>query len=120
MTNTSSPSIKAEIVSAPAISNMTVTPVGPNMFSLNLNLILVVRFPNSNEGQGQNELLGSTVVEQPAVSNITPSSTVELIYASGEKPEAGGETTAFQDFVKAHGYPPQSRAVLSEWVQNQQ
>ena len=31
MTNTNSPSLKAEIVSAPAISNMTVTPVGKSM-----------------------------------------------------------------------------------------
>jgi len=117
MTNTDSPSIKAEILSAPAISNMTVTPVGKNMFSLNLNVVLVVRFPGVGEGAEQYELLVSTAV-QP-VSNDTPISSSELMYANGEKPEAGGETSAFNDFVHVHSYPPPSRQVLSEWVQSQ-
>ena len=118
MTNTSSPSIKAELVSAPAISNMTVTPVGKNMFSLNLNVVLVVRFPGVGEGAEQNELLVSTAV-QP-VSHDTPTSASELMYANGETPELGGESVAFNDFVRAHSYPPPSRQVLSEWAQSQQ
>ena len=118
MTNTSTPSIKAEIVSAPAISNMTVTQVGRNMFSLNLNVVLVVRFPGVGEGTEQNELLVSTAIQH--IANDTPMSSSELMYASGEKPDAGGETSAFNDFVRAHSYPPPSRQVLSDWVQSQQ
>lgn len=118
MTNTSSPSIKAEIVSAPAISNMTVTPVGRNMFSLNLKVVLVVRFPGIGEGAEQNEVLVSTAIQH--ISNGTPISSSELMYANGEKPEAGGEISAFNDFVRSHDYPPPSRQVLSDWVQSQQ
>jgi hypothetical protein len=112
------PELKVEIVSAPAISNMTVVPVGKNMFSLNLNVVLVVRFPGVGEGAEQTELLISNAV-QPA-SHDTPIRSSELMYANGEKPEAGGETSAFNDFVHAHSYPPPSRQVLSEWVQSQQ
>jgi hypothetical protein len=118
MTNTSPPSIQAEIVSAPAISNMTITPVGRNMFSLNLNVVLAVRFPSAGEGAEQNELLVSTALQH--ISNDTPVSSSELMYANGEKPEAGGETSAFNDFVRVRSYPPPSRQVLSDWVQSQQ
>ncbi len=118
MTYTNSPSIKAEIVSAPAISNMSVTSVGRNMFSLNLNVILVVRFPGIGGDAEQNELLVSTALQH--ISNDTPTSSSELMYANGEKPEPGGETSAFNDFVRIHSYPPPSRQVLSEWVQSQQ
>ncbi len=112
------PELKVEIVSAPAISNMTVTPVGKNMFSLNLNVVLVVRFPGVSEGAEQNELLVSTAI-QP-VSHDKPISSSELMYANGEQPESGGETSAFNDFVHVHSYPPPSRQVLSEWVQSHQ
>lgn len=118
MTNTNSRTIKAEIVSAPAISNMTITTVGRNMFSLSLNVVLVVRFPDAGEGAEQNELLVSTAV-QP-ISHDSPISSSELMYANGEKPEAGGETSAFNDFVRTHSYPPPSRQVLLEWIQSQQ
>jgi hypothetical protein len=117
MTNTNSPSIKAEIVSAPAISHMTLTPLGPNMFTLNLTMVLVVRFPGAGEGTEQNELLVSTAVQ--SVSPLTRISSSELIYANGEKPEPDGESSAFNDFVRIHSYPPPSRQVLSEWAQSQ-
>ena len=118
MNNTDSPSIQAEIVSAPAISNMTVMPVGKNMFSLNLNVVLVVRFPRVSEDAEHTELLVSTAIQ--SVSHNTPISSSELMYANGEKPESRGETSAFNDFVHVHSYPPPSRQVLSEWVQSQQ
>jgi hypothetical protein len=118
MTITNSHSIKAEIVSAPAISSMTLTPLGPDMFSLNLTMVLVVRFPRAGEGTEQNELLVSTAVQ--SVSPDTRISSSELMYANGEKPEPDGESSAFNDFVHAHNYPPPSRRVLSEWVQSQQ
>lgn len=118
MANTNSPAMTAEIVSAPAISNMTVAPVGKNMFSLDLHVVLVVRFPDVGEDAQHQELLVSTTV-QPASHN-TPISISGLMYTNGEKPEPGGETSAFNDFVHVHSYPPPSRQVLSEWVQSQQ
>jgi len=117
MTNTSSPSIKAEIVSAPAISQMTITPVGGNMFSLNLNVVLVVRFHDASVATIQNELLVSTAIQ--SVPDSSGSSSTGM-YANGDKPESDGETAAFNDFVRVHGYPPPSRDALSIWVQSQQ
>lgn len=117
MTNTNTPAITAEIVSAPAISNMTVTPVGRNMFSLNLNVVLVVRFPNAGEGTAQSAALISNIV-QP-VSQDTSIRSSPLRYANGEQPEPGGETSAFNDFVLAHSYAPSSRQTLSEWAHSQ-
>ena len=118
MSNTNSPSIKAEIVSAPAITDMIVTPVGTNMFGLNLHVVLAIRFTGLDETSSQNDLLVSTstqVVDTHALINSS-----ELIYANREKPESDGEASAFQDFVHVHSYPPPSRQVLSEWVQSQQ
>ncbi len=117
MTNTNLPNIKVEIVSAPAINNMTVTPVGKNMFSLNLNMVLVFRFPAIGEGVEQNELLVSTALQSV---RETQTGSSESMYADGAKPESNGEAAAFNDFVSAHGYPPPSREALSTWVQSQQ
>ena len=117
MTNTNTPTITAEIVSAPAISNMTVTSVGKSMFSLNLNVVLVVRFPNASESTEQSEPLISNIVQR--VSQDTSIHSSRLMYANGEQPEPGGETIAFNDFVLAQGYPPPSRQALSEWAHSQ-
>ena len=118
MTNsTNTPTIKAEIVTAPAISNMTITPVGSNMFSLNLNVVLVVRFPGTVDASSQSELMVSTTHQTVPGSSTIPS---ELMYADGTKPEPNGETAAFNDFVRVHGYPPSSRDALSVWAQSQQ
>jgi len=115
--NTNTPTIKAEVVTAPAISNMTVTPVGSNMFSLSLNVVLVVRFPGVDEGPSGNELMVSTTLQSVPDTSTTSS---ELIYADGTKPEPNGETAAFNDFVRMHGYPPSSKDALSVWAQSQQ
>jgi len=117
MTNTNSPSVRADIVSAPAINNMTITPVGSNMFSLNLNLVLVIRFPDPAEDSSQDELMVSTTLQTVPTA---PTGSSELIYADGTKPEPNGETAAFNDFVRMHGYPPASKDALSVWVQSQQ
>lgn len=93
--------IKVEIVSAPALKDMTVAQVGQNLFSLNLNIITVVRFPSN-----------------VAVENTLNSG--QLIYADGTTPQPGGESSAFKDFSKQHGYPPQTREILVEWVKLQQ
>ena len=95
------PEFKVEIVSPPAVKDMTVSQVGPNMFSINLNIVTVVRFPSN------------TPVEKATEPQ-------QLKYADGSGPEPGGETAAFNDFTKQHGYPPQSREVLAEWVKLQQ
>jgi hypothetical protein len=95
------PEFKVEIVSAPAVKDMTVSQVGQNMFSINLNIVTVVRFPST----------------APVEKATEPQ---QLKYADGSEPEPGGETAAFNDFTKQHGYPPQSRGVLAEWVKLQQ
>lgn len=115
--NTNTPTIKAEVVTAPAISNMTVTPVGSNMFSLNLNLVLVVRFPGADDDASQSELMMSTTLQTVPDTSTAPA---ELMYADGTKPEPNGETAAFNDFVRMNGYPPSSKDALSVWVQSQQ
>jgi len=105
------PDIKVEIISAPAAKDMTITQVGQNMFSINLNIITVVRFPSNS----------STDTPSPVPLRSTPTLNVEqLRYADGTTPEPGGETAAFNDFSKQHGYPPQTRVVLAEWVKLQQ
>ena len=107
MSNTAPTSdIHVEIVSAPAMKDMTITPVGQNMFSLNLNIITVVRFPSNTQS------------DQVSVEHNTQSPE-QLRYADATAPEPGGETAAFNDFSKQHGYPPQTRAILAEWVQLQ-
>jgi len=107
MSNTAPTSdIHVEIVSAPAMKDMTITPVGQNMFSLNLNIITVVRFPSNTQS------------DQVSVEHNTQSSE-QLRYADATAPEPGGETAAFNDFSKQHGYPPQTRAILAEWVELQ-
>jgi len=117
MTNTNSSSVRADIVSAPAINNMTITPVGGNMFSLNLNVVLVVRFPGAVEDLSQTELMASPTLQTVPDTSTGPS---EPVYADGTRPEPHGETAAFNDFVRMHGYPPSSRDALSVWVQSQQ
>ena len=41
------PEFKVEIVSAPAVKDMTVSQVGQNMFSINLNVVAIVRYPSN-------------------------------------------------------------------------
>jgi hypothetical protein len=110
MNNINHPTIQAEIISPPAIHQMTVTAVGTNMFSLNLNVVMLVRFPNADNPEH------SAVQPTSSSMPITPS---EATYAGGSQPDPGGETAAFQDFLNAHGYPPPSRQSLLEWVQSQ-
>ena len=107
MSNTAqTPNIQVEIISAPAMKDLTITPLGQNMFSLNLNIITVVRFPSNAHS------------DQVSVEPSTQSS-AQLRYADATAPEPGGETAAFNDFAKQHGYSPQTRAILAEWVQLQ-
>lgn len=106
------PDIKVEVLSAPAVKEMTVSPIGQNMFSIGMNIIVVVRFPSENP----------TTIEltsPPApVGNTTDEA--QIMYADGTTPQAEGEKAAFNDFTNQHGYPPQTREILAEWVKLQQ
>lgn len=105
------PAIQTEIISAPAVHQMTVTPVGSNMFSLNLNVVMVVRFPDNHTHPEH--------ATAQIISNSTPVDSSDATYADGSQPAPGGETAAFQDFLHANGYPPPTRQSLSEWAQSQ-
>ena len=95
------PKFNVEIVSAPSVKDMVVAQVGQNMFSITLNIVTVVRFP-------------STTIEEQT------SEPQQLKYTDGSIPQPSGEAAAFNDFTKQHGYPPQSREMLAEWVKLQQ
>ena len=109
------PNINVEIVSVPSVKDMNITPVGQNMFSIDFNMIAVIRFASS-------DIAISTPVVR-ACSPAVPTTTADaeqLKYADGGTPQPGGETAAFTDFTKQHAYPPQSREILVEWVKLQQ
>ena len=102
MSNSSDlPELNVEIVSAPSVKDMAVAQVGQNLFSLTLNIVTVIRFPSST----------------PVEKIIEPQ---QAKYVDGSMPQPGGEAAAFTDFTKQHGYPPQSREILAEWVNLQQ
>jgi len=117
------PIIKPEIIAPPSVSNLSVAQVGAGMFSVTMQVIMVVRFPtdvpagspaviNTNHTAPQTPEIASTTV-QPA--------TGELMYSNGELPNAfDGETGGFQAFVQVHGYVPPTRDVLIQWATNSQ
>jgi len=108
---TNIPNIKAEVLSAPAINEMTVKPVGTGtgLFNVKMSIVMVIRIPVDGVG----------TIEAPiVVANTTQELTDgELMYGDGTKPEIQGEKDAFGDFVTVHGYPPQTQAVLGKWVE---
>ena len=95
------PEFNVEIVSAPSVKDMVVAQVGQNLFSITLSIVTVVRFPSNTPSQKEPE-------------------PQQLKYTDGSVPQPGGEAAAFNDFTKQHGYPPQSREILAEWVKLQQ
>jgi hypothetical protein len=112
MSDTASiPNIKAEVLSAPAVNEMTVKPVGAGtgLFSVKMSIVMVIRIPVDGVG----------TVEAPlVVGNTTQELTDgEWMYGDGTKPEIEGEKAAFSDFVTVHGYPPQTQEVLGKWVE---
>jgi hypothetical protein len=104
--------VPPEIVAPPSVSNLSVAQVGTGMFSVTMQVVMVVRFP--------------TDAQEPTSTNqtVTPrssSTTVELIYGNGELPNAfDGEAEGFQAFVQVHGYAPPTRDVLIQWATNSQ
>jgi hypothetical protein len=113
MTNTaSSNDIQLEILTAPAVKGMTVSQVGNSMFSIDMNVIVVVRFPT--------EMPIPVERNESSISEVDKDGTQLPTYADGTMAQAGGEALAFDDFSKEHGYSPQTREVLAEWVNLQQ
>jgi hypothetical protein len=117
------PIIKPEIVAPPSVSNLSVAQVGTGMFSVAMQVIMVVRFPtdvpaglpvviNTDHAVPQTPVIASTTIQ--AASG-------ELMYGKGELPNAfDGETEGFQAFVQIHGYVPPTRDVLIQWATNSQ
>ena len=115
--------IKPEIVAPPSVSNLSVAQVGTGMFSVTMQLIMVVRFPVDVP-------TGSPVVistdhaapQKPLIASTTAQSTNrDLMYGNGELPNAfDGEAEGFQAFVQIHGYVPPAREVLIQWATNSQ
>jgi hypothetical protein len=115
--------IKPEIIAPPSVSNLSVAQVGTGMFSVTMQVIMVVRFPtdvpsgspiviNTDHALPQTPEIASTTV-QPA--------TGDLMYGNGELPNAfDGEAEGFQAFVQIHGYVPPAREVLIQWATNSQ
>jgi hypothetical protein len=115
--------IKPEIVAPPSVSNLSVAQVGTGMFSVTMQVIMVVRFPtdvpsgspiviNTDHALPQTPEIASTTV-QPAIG--------DLMYGNGELPNAfDGEAEGFQAFVQIHGYVPPTREVLIQWATNSQ
>ena len=112
--NSNTPDIKVDIVSPPSVKDMTVSQVGQSIFSVNLNIMAVIRFVS----KGGNNITSPVTVSSSSTSvNNTDE---QLKYSDGATPQPGGESAAFHDFVTQHGYPPQSREILAEWVKLQQ
>jgi len=117
------PIIKPEIVAPPSVSNLSVAQVGTGMFSVTMQVIMVVRFPtdipagslvvtNTDYAVPQTLELASTTLQ---------TATGELMYGNGELPNAfDGEAEGFQAFVQVHGYVPPTRDVLVQWATNSQ
>jgi hypothetical protein len=116
--NSNTPIIKPEIVAPPSVSNLSVAQVGTGMFSVSMQVIMVVRFP-TDVPAGLPVVLNTdhTVPSTPVIA----STTVELMYGNGELPNAfEGEVEGFQAFVQVHGYVPPTREVLVQWATNSQ
>src|SRR5687767_11692697 len=113
--NNNMPIIKPEIVAPPSVSNLSVAQVGTGMFSVTMQLIMVVRFP-TDVPAGSPVIISTdhAVPQTPAIASTTMrAATSELIYGNGELPDAfDGEAEGFQAFVQVHGYVPPTRDIL--------
>ena len=121
--NNNTPIIRPEIVAPPSVSNLSIAQVGTGMFSVTMQVIMVVRFPTDVP-------LGSPIVintdqalpQTPEIaSNTVQPATGHLMYGNRELPNAfDGEAEGFQAFVQVHGYVPPTREVLIQWATNSQ
>ena len=115
--------IKPEIVAPPSVSNLSVSPVGTGMFSVTMQVIMVVRFP-TDVPAGSPVMISTdhAVPQTPVIASTTvQAATSELMYGNGELPNAfDGEAEGFRAFVQVHGYVPPTRDVLIRWATNSQ
>ena len=115
--------IKPEIVAPPSVSNLAVAPVGTGMFSVTMQVIMVVRFPTDiPAGSAMVINTDHAVSQKPLISSTTAQSTTgDLMYGNGEFPNAfDGEAEGFQAFVQVHGYVPPTREILIQWATSSQ
>lgn len=110
--------IKPEIVAPPSVSNLSVAQVGTGMFSVAMQIIMVVRFP-TDVPAGSPVVINSDHALPP--TPVIASATGELMYGNGELPNAfDGEAEGFEAFAQVHGYIPPTREVLIQWAANSQ
>lgn len=115
--------IKPEIIAPPGVSNLSVAQVGAGMFSVSMQVILVVRFPTDVPAGSPVEISTDHAVPLTAAiaSTTEQAGTGKLMYGNGELPNAfDGEAEGFQTFVGVHGYVPPTREVLIQWAANSQ
>src|SRR6266536_3597093 len=122
-TNNNTPIIKPEIVAPPSVSNLSVVPVGTGMFSVTMQVIMVVRFPTDAPAGAPMVISADNAIPQtPVIASTTAqAATGELIYGNGELPNAfDGVAEGFQAFMQVHGYIPPTREVLIQWATTSQ
>jgi len=115
--------IKPEIVAPPSVSNLSVAQVGTGMFSVTMQVIMVVRFPTDLPTGSQVVINTNHALPPTPVITLTtvPAATGELIYGNRELPNAfDGEAEGFQAFAQVHGYVPPTREILVQWATNSQ
>ena len=120
--NNSMSIIRPEIVASPSVSNLSVAQVGTGMFSVTMQVIMVVRFP-TDVPAGSPVMISTdhAVPQTPVIASTTEAATSELMYGNGELPNAfDGEAEGFRAFVQVHGYVPPTRDVLIRWATNSQ
>jgi hypothetical protein len=114
--------VKPEIVAPPSVSNLSVAQVGTGMFSVTMQVIMVVRFP-TDVPAGSPMVINTdhAVPQTPVNASTVHSATGDLMYGNGEFPNAfDGETEGFQAFVQVHGYVPPTREILIQWATSSQ
>jgi hypothetical protein len=117
------PILKTEIVAPPSVSNLSVAQVGSGMFSVTMQVIMVVRFPTEIPTGMPSVINTEQAVPQTLAITSTnvQAATGELMYGNGELPNAfEGEAECFQAFAQVHSYIPPTREVLIQWATNSQ
>ena len=112
-----------EIVAPPSVSNLAVAQVGTGMFSVTMQVIMVVRFPTDAPAGAPMVISADNAVPQtPVIASTTAqAATSELMYGNGELPNAfDGEAEGFEAFAQVHGYVPPTREILIQWATNSQ
>jgi hypothetical protein len=117
------PIIQPEIIAPPSVSNLSVTQVGAGMFSVTMQVIMVVRFPTDIPANSPIVINPDHALAQtPEIASTAgKTATGEMRYDNGELPNVfDGESEGFQAFVQVHGYVPPARDVLIQWATNSQ